>query len=113
MVIPIAVYGISLISRVQLGHPADLAGAAIRCPHLHRGLRGHRSCRQWTHFTGAAGGGEAVDLPLFGMAASMLLSLLPQIGEQVDYLRFLPARKRGSAASAGGPRCCPPARDGF
>ena len=31
---------------------------------------------------------------MLGMAASMLLSLLPQIGEQVDYLRFLPARDR-------------------
>ena len=28
------------------------------------------------------------------MAASILLSLLPQIGEQVDYLRFLPNRKK-------------------
>ncbi len=27
---------------------------------------------------------------MFGLAASVLLSLLPQIGEQVDYLRFLP-----------------------
>ena len=34
-----------------------------------------------------------VNLLLFGMAASMLLSLLPQIGEQVDYLRFLPQRR--------------------
>ena len=29
----------------------------------------------------------------------MLLSLLPQIGEQVDYLRFLPQRKRGNRFS--------------
>jgi signal transduction histidine kinase len=29
---------------------------------------------------------------MLGMAASTLLSLLPQIGEQVDYLRFLPVR---------------------
>ena len=49
----------------------------------------------WTSFAGrhgdAAGG---FDLLLFGIAASILLSLLPQIGEQVDYLRFLPERAR-------------------
>ncbi len=38
-------------------------------------------------------------MPMLGMAASMLLSLLPQIGEQVDYLRFLPTRGRSSAFS--------------
>jgi signal transduction histidine kinase/CheY-like chemotaxis protein len=35
-----------------------------------------------------------MDFVLFGMAASILLSLLPQIGEQVDYLRFLPIRRK-------------------
>ena len=36
----------------------------------------------------------SLDPLLFGLALSMLLSLLPQIGEQVDYLRFLPNRDR-------------------
>ncbi len=48
------------------------------------------------------------------MAASTLLSLLPQIGEQVDYLRFLPERKTRqqprlvARAAADGSRggCC-------
>ncbi|HWW22173.1 MAG TPA: ATP-binding protein, partial [Steroidobacteraceae bacterium] len=43
--------------------------------------------------------GAPTNLMLFGMAASVLLSLLPQIGEQVDYLRFLPKRQRGKALS--------------
>ena len=46
----------------------------------------------------AAGGGH-IDWLLFGAAASVLLSLLPQIGEQVDYLRFLPVRRAGNRAS--------------
>jgi signal transduction histidine kinase/DNA-binding NarL/FixJ family response regulator len=33
---------------------------------------------------------------MFGLAASVLLSLLPQIGEQVDYLRFLPNRTKAN-----------------
>ena len=36
---------------------------------------------------------------LFGLALSTLLSLLPQIGEQADYLRFMPARQRGRGLS--------------
>ncbi|HTU65758.1 MAG TPA: ATP-binding protein, partial [Steroidobacteraceae bacterium] len=49
----------------------------------------------WTHYSGSesaeVGGFNFV---LFGLAASVLLSLLPQIGEQVDYLRFLPNRTK-------------------
>jgi signal transduction histidine kinase/CheY-like chemotaxis protein len=98
LVIPIAIYGISLISRMQLitqplwlllqfipvgyiawKHPNDLAG--------------------WTHYAGKQGHADgSIDPLLFGMAASMLLSLLPQIGEQVDYLRFLPNRKSSNQA---------------
>src|SRR5678816_106320 len=48
----------------------------------------------WTHFGGSADNGGTFDFVLFGLAASVLLSLLPQIGEQVDYLRFLPNRTR-------------------
>src|SRR6185312_1057878 len=49
----------------------------------------------WTGYTGQQGRPDgSIDFLLFGMAASMLLSLLPQIGEQVDYLRFLPLRER-------------------
>jgi signal transduction histidine kinase/DNA-binding NarL/FixJ family response regulator/purine-cytosine permease-like protein len=96
IVIPIALYGISLISKMQIvtqpiwlilqfvpiaiiawKHPAEIAA--------------------WTHFGGVddqTGTGGAFDFVMFGLAASVLLSLLPQIGEQVDYLRFLPNRTK-------------------
>ena len=50
----------------------------------------------WTHFSGQRHGNAdgTFNFVLFGMAASVLLSLLPQIGEQVDYLRFLPNRTK-------------------
>ena len=93
VVIPIAVYGISLISRVQLvTQPVWLALQFLPIIYIVGWQPSQLS--QWTHYGGAAGGGETVNLPMLGMAASMLLSLLPQIGEQVDYLRFLPARDR-------------------
>jgi len=94
LVIPVALYGISLISRVQvwtqpiwlflqvvpLGyilwkHPADVEG--------------------WTAFAGADGTAGPNWL-MVGAAASVLLSLLPQIGEQVDYLRFMPVKNHAN-----------------
>jgi signal transduction histidine kinase/CheY-like chemotaxis protein len=94
VVIPIALYGISLISRMQIvtqpiwlvlqfvpiaiiawNHPQELAA--------------------WTQFDGSQSGeGGGFSFVMFGLAASVLLSLLPQIGEQVDYLRFLPGKTR-------------------
>jgi signal transduction histidine kinase/DNA-binding response OmpR family regulator len=90
VVIPIAVYGISLISRVQIAtQPIWLALQFL--PILYIAMKQPESVHQWARFAGSRGGDAAVDLPMLGIAASMLLSLLPQIGEQVDYLRFLPA----------------------
>jgi hypothetical protein len=94
VVIPIAVYGISLISRVQLAtQPIWLALQFLPIAYIVWRHPAHLS--EWTHYAGTGGGSAAsINLPMLGMAASTLLSLLPQIGEQVDYLRFLPARDR-------------------
>jgi signal transduction histidine kinase/CheY-like chemotaxis protein len=99
VVIPIAVYGISLISRMQiLTQPAWLALQFL--PILYIVWKHPAALSDWSRYGGSDGGGNHVNLPMLGMASSMLLSLLPQIGEQVDYLRFLPARTKG----AGGRR---------
>jgi hypothetical protein len=97
VVIPIAVYGISLISRMQLAtQPIWLALQFL--PILYLVWRQPAELSAWTHFSGSAANGSNSFL-LFGMAASVLLSLLPQIGEQVDYLRFLPRRGAGNRFS--------------
>lgn len=47
--------------------------------------------KEWISFTGKASeNGAQFDLLLFGAASAVLLSLVAQIGEQVDFLRFLP-----------------------
>ena len=62
---------------------------------LHR--RRQRIVRRWTNFSGFAGAeGRSIDLILFGAAASVVLSLIAQIGEQVDFLRFLPPERRAT-----------------
>jgi len=97
IVIPIAAYGVRAISRMQMiTQPVWLALQAG--PLLYLAWRGLPEFSGWTHYAGASGHAGFSLLP-FGMAASVLLSLLPQIGEQVDYLRFLPKRARGNGVS--------------
>ncbi len=110
VIIPIAFYGITTINYLQKYSQAiwlgfgGLAVAGILWAHP-EGLAG------WTHFPGTAanGAGASFDVLLFGAALSTAFSLLPQIGEQVDYLRFMPdktpanARKWWLAVLCAGP----------
>jgi signal transduction histidine kinase/DNA-binding NarL/FixJ family response regulator len=91
VVIPIAIYGISMISRMQLAtQPIWLALQFL--PIIYIAWKHPADVAAWTRYAGTQGGsGHGIDPLMLGMAASTLLSLLPQIGEQVDYLRFLPA----------------------
>ncbi|WP_421793761.1 ATP-binding protein [Hydrocarboniphaga effusa] len=93
VVIPIALYGISLISRMQIAtQPVWLL--LQLAPLLYIAIARPEAIEAWTGFSGAHGStGGGPDVLLFAVAASTLLSLLPQIGEQADYLRFLPDRK--------------------
>ncbi len=91
VVIPIALYGISLISRFQmLTQPLWLLLQLL--PLAYIAWRNPQDVAGWTLYTGEQGSGHGIDWPLFAAASSVLLSLLPQIGEQVDYLRFLPEK---------------------
>lgn len=94
IVIPIALYGISLISKMQMAtQPIWLALQFL--PLAYIAWRRPAELSSWAAFTGSSGNVDgSIDWLLLGMATSMLLSLLPQIGEQVDYLRFLPIRNR-------------------
>jgi signal transduction histidine kinase len=95
VVIPIALYGISLISRFQiLTQPVWLVLQVL--PLAYIAWRNPAEIAGWTAFAGMHGSGNGLDWMLFFAASSVLLSLLPQIGEQVDYLRFLPERKPGN-----------------
>jgi signal transduction histidine kinase/DNA-binding NarL/FixJ family response regulator len=92
LVLPIAAYGIRLISRFQFWtQPVWLI--LQFAPLVYVGFGGLHDVKGWTHYPGIPGeGGGSLSLLTFGMAASVLLSFLPQIGEQVDYLRFLPEK---------------------
>jgi signal transduction histidine kinase/CheY-like chemotaxis protein len=97
VVIPIAVYGISFISRMQIAtQPIWLL--LQFAPIAYIAFHGGAELEAWRGFPGKHGSANgSLDLLLFAAAASTLLSLLPQIGEQADYLRFLPDRRRVGA----------------
>ena len=92
VVIPLVTHGITFISRFQLWtQPVWLALHLL--PFIFIAAVDLPSFKEWTHFPGIEQpGGNSFSLTLFGMAATVVFSLIAQIGEQVDFLRFLPAR---------------------
>jgi signal transduction histidine kinase/ActR/RegA family two-component response regulator len=100
VIIPLVTHGITLISRFQLWtqpawivlHILPFAAIAYANPH---------SFSEWTTFAGEHGNADGhLDLLLFGAAASVVFSLVAQIGEQVDFLRFLPRDRRTTSRKA-------------
>ncbi len=105
VIIPIVFFGVTAINRLQVWTQPlwivmmvlPLAVILIEQPQL---------LQAWTAFEGSATG---ANLLLFGAAAGVLFSLVGQIGEQADYLRFLPERTAAnrrawwSAMLASGP----------
>jgi signal transduction histidine kinase/CheY-like chemotaxis protein len=93
IVIPLVTHGITFISRFQLWtQPIWLTLHLL--PFLFIAVYSADSFHGWTGFTGRAErGATGFDLALFGAAGSVVLSLIAQIGEQVDFLRFLPSER--------------------
>ena len=86
IVIPIAAYGVKRISWLQTwSQPIWLI--LQLAPLVYIALNA-KALDGWTHYI--PGGVGGFNIAMFASAAAVLLSLLPQIGEQVDYLRFLP-----------------------
>ncbi len=98
-ILPIAAFGIRAISRFQLWTQPTWLILQL-APLVYLMVAGRGAVSGWMHFPGASAlRGEGFDILSFGLAASVLLSFLPQIGEQVDYLRFLPEKRPGNALS--------------
>ena len=96
IVIPLVIYGITLISRLQI-YTQPIWIILQLLPFAFLAWQGIAPLEDWQSFTGRFGDEEGrFDLLLFGAASAVLFSLIAQIGEQVDFLRFLPrSRKNG------------------
>ncbi len=95
VVIPLVTHGITFISRLQLWtQPIWLVLHIL--PFVFIAMSDAGSFEGWTHYGGRAGAeGQSFNLLMFGAASTVVFSLIAQIGEQVDFLRFLPPRSAG------------------
>lgn len=91
VIVPMVVRGITLISKLQMW-TQPVWGILLLLPYL---AVLWKDPQAFTNFTGLAGrtSGSSDFSPLmFGAAATVAFSLVVQIGEQVDFLRFLPEK---------------------
>ncbi|WP_234266811.1 hybrid sensor histidine kinase/response regulator [Hydrogenophaga sp. NFH-34] len=108
VVIPLVTHGVSAISRFQVWTQplwlvmmtVPFAAVLIMDPGAFAGI---------VHYGGESGVGEDFRWNLFGAALTVGIALITQMGEQADYLRFMPAPRPGqhwrwwAGVLAGGP----------
>ncbi|MCB1954850.1 MAG: response regulator [Rhodocyclaceae bacterium] len=89
VVIPMVTHGITSISRLQVvTQPLWLA--LLILPFAYVLLEQPAVLAGLTAYPGRDGGGAAFDWHLFGAALTVGVALITQMGEQADYLRFMP-----------------------
>jgi signal transduction histidine kinase/CheY-like chemotaxis protein/purine-cytosine permease-like protein len=93
VIIPLVTHGVTLINRLQWWTLLPWIVLSI-VPFYFIFREKPDLLQSWTSFTGYATQGNDFDPLMFGMAATVSFSLIAQIGEQVDFLRFLPEKTR-------------------
>ncbi|WKB35405.1 hypothetical protein QS257_17900 [Terrilactibacillus sp. S3-3] len=91
VIIPIVTFGMTALAKLQMWtQPIWLI--LMIAPILAILFKDPQSLSAWTHFGGHSPSGSAFNPLFFAMSAGVVLSLITQIGEQADYLRFMPDR---------------------
>ncbi|MDD2738687.1 MAG: response regulator [Methylomonas lenta] len=89
IVIPLVTFGITTISRMQLWtQPIWLV--LLIAPYVAVAMHEPEAMLTLESYFWIAGSGQGFEWLLFGSAATVAFSMVAQIGEQVDFLRFLP-----------------------
>ncbi len=92
IVIPLVTFGITTISRLQLWtQPVWLVLLFI--PYFAVITHEPEAWLTLKAYFGIAGSGREFDWLMFGSASTVAFSMVAQIGEQVDFLRFMPEKK--------------------
>jgi signal transduction histidine kinase/DNA-binding response OmpR family regulator/purine-cytosine permease-like protein len=95
-VIPLVTHGIAYISSFQVW-TQPIWFVLQLLPLFYVFNHSDSNVQEWLSFTGNAGeAGSSFNLILFGSASAVLLALVAQIGEQVDFLRFLPEKPKNT-----------------
>ncbi|MES2623851.1 MAG: ATP-binding protein [Pseudomonadota bacterium] len=90
LVVPIVTHGITAISKFQVGTQNLWLLLQVVALVL-VGINEYSHIDDWTQYAPATlPTGNSFNLVSFGAAASILFAMMAQIGEQVDYLRFMP-----------------------
>jgi signal transduction histidine kinase/CheY-like chemotaxis protein/purine-cytosine permease-like protein len=97
VIVPLVMRGITLISGLQLWTQPIWIVLFI-CPFIAVLVKKPELYADFMGLVGRTSGSSSFDPLMFGAAATVAFSLVVQIGEQVDYLRFLPEK---TAANRG------------
>jgi len=90
VVIPLVTHGVSAISRLQMWtQPLWLVMLVVPYVCVLRSDPG--AFAGVVHYGGESGRHSGFELPLFGAALTVGIALITQMGEQADYLRFMPS----------------------
>jgi purine-cytosine permease-like protein len=106
-IIPLTVYGMTFLNKFQ-SWTQPIWLILLFAPVIAIVAHDPASVGAWTRFSGTAPS-PGFDPLRFGLATGVVLSLIAQIGEQVDYLRFMPdltptnARRWWTAVLLAGP----------
>ncbi|MFY3385949.1 ATP-binding protein [Paracidovorax sp. MALMAid1276] len=94
VVIPLVTHGVSAISRLQVWtQPLWLVMLVV--PFVYVLMHDPGAFSGVVHYGGESMRGASFQLPLFGAALTVGIALITQMGEQADYLRFMPAPTAG------------------
>lgn len=95
VVIPLVTHGVTAISQLQVWtQPLWLVMLVLPYVYVFKAHPGLVS--EVMGYPGESGKGNAFDPLLFGGALTVGIALITQMGEQVDYLRFMPAKTKAN-----------------
>ena len=95
VVIPLVTHGVSAISRLQVWtQPLWLVMLVV--PFIYVLARNPGAFSGVLHYVGEKSGGSEFSLHLFGAALTVGIALITQMGEQADYLRFMPVQTKSN-----------------
>lgn len=93
VVIPLVFFGVTFISRFQLW-TQPLWIILHLTPFIFLFFIDDNFYSTWIDFPGLKNNEDGINIIFFGACCSILFSLVAQIGEQVDFLRFLPQKTK-------------------
>ncbi|HYD33291.1 MAG TPA: hybrid sensor histidine kinase/response regulator, partial [Methylophilaceae bacterium] len=91
VIIPLVTHGVTLISRIHM-YTQPLWLLLLAMPYVFIFYKDPQVMDRLFAWGGSAGSGNDFSFYMFGMAMTVGMALIPQIGEQVDFLRFMPEK---------------------